>query len=149
MEYTKRDWDHRKTKNKVGRHHVTQAMAQLPLRHSSPWSSFLQIWQRFGCFHGYPNRVNIQQSRLGYRQAIAFIEAILHKPDCCPLHERCTMKQYIGAKRRIEIPNPPTTTSQQTLDQILCRKRVDPYDLVPKLEVGNLWRNDRNRDIKV
>ena len=46
------------------------------------------------------------------------------------------MKQYIGAKCGVEVPKSHTTTSQQTLDQILSRER---YDLVPKPEVGDIF----------
>ena len=80
----------------------------------------------------------MMRSQLGFPEAITLIQSILDGESNNPLCERYTMKQFQKAKQGIKVPNLPAMTGEQAMNELLSGQKIDPYDLVPKPEIGNM-----------
>jgi hypothetical protein len=83
----------------------------------------------------------IEQALLGPCYALTAIKNLLNEEKACPLGGRYTMKEYIAERRGVKATQDsesPAAAGQRALDELISGKKVDPYDLVPKPEAGNM-----------
>jgi hypothetical protein len=69
------------------------------------------------------------------------IRNLLNEEKTCPLGRRYSMKEYVAERRGVKVTQDsesPAAAGQRALDELISGKKVDPYDLVPKPEAGNM-----------
>ena len=96
-----------------------------------------KYWQFF-----WLSKAGINVALLQPCSALTLIRDLLNERTC-PLGERYTMKNYILEKHVKQVIRPPATGNQEppvTENELLLelRTKVDPYELIPKSDVGNM-----------